>query len=133
MKTFSDIARNFNLTITEVIKLFDKYCDNLNEKVGEAVYIDEFKNSGNNEISKYACLLVNFDTHKIIDILPSRTLPYLREYFPKQPLFAGNLIKYIITDMYDGYITIAKEYLPNATIAIVPFHYISILQMRFKA
>ena len=124
METFSDIARNFNLTITEVIKLFDKYCDNLNDKVGEAVCIDEFKNSGNNEISKYACLLVNFDTHKIIDILPSRTLPYLREYFSKQPLFARNLIKYIITDRYDGYITIAKEYLPNATIAIDPFHYI---------
>ena len=29
--------------------------------------------------------------------------------------------------MYDGYITIAKEYLPNATIAIDPFHYIRYL------
>lgn len=124
METFSDIARNFNLSITAVIKLFDKYCPNLNEKIGEAICIDEFRNAGIEDISKYACLLVNFETHKIIDILPSRTLDYLREYFSKQPLFARNSIKYLITDMYDGYITIAKEFLPNAIIAIDPFHYV---------
>lgn len=124
METFSDIARNFNLSTTAVIKLFDKYCPSLNEKIGEAICIDEFRNSGIEEISKYACLLVNFETHKIIDILPSRTLDHLREYFSKQPLFARSSIKYLITDMYDGYITIAKEYFPNAIIAIDPFHYV---------
>ena len=29
--------------------------------------------------------------------------------------------------MYEGYITIAKEYFPNATIAIDPFHYMEYL------
>ena len=122
--TFTDIAKIYNLTVTEVVKLFDKYCKNLNEEIGEAICIDEFKNSGNNDMAKYACILVNFETHKIIDILPSRTLPFLREYFNKQPLFARKLIKYVVTDMYDGYITISKEFLPNAVIAIDPFHYI---------
>lgn len=124
METFSDIAKSFNLSLSEVIKLFDKYCPWLNEKIGEAICIDEFKNSGTNDLAKYACLLVNFETHKIIDILPSRTLPYLRNYFSKQPLFARKMIKYLVTDMYDGYITIAKEFLPNAIIAIDPFHYV---------
>lgn len=124
MMTFTDIAKIYNLTVTEVVKLFDKYCENLNEEIGEAICIDEFKNSGNNDMAKYACILVNFETHKIIDILPSRTLPFLKEYFNKQPLFARKLIKYVVTDMYDGYITIAKEFLPNAVIAIDPFHYI---------
>ena len=127
MQTFSDIAKNFNLSVTKVIKLFDKYCPKENEKVGEVICIDEFKNSGIDDIAKYACVLVNFETHKIIDILPSRTLAYLREYFKKQPLFVRKSIKYLVTDMYDGYITIAKEFLPNATIAIDPFHYVRYL------
>lgn len=76
MTTFTDIAKIYNLTVTEVVKLFDKYCENLNEEIGEAICIDEFKNSGNNDMAKYACILVNFETHKIIDILPSRTLPF---------------------------------------------------------
>lgn len=124
MITFSDIARLHNMSISEVIHLFDQYCPWLNEPIGEVICIDEFKNSGIEDIAKYACILVNFATHKIIDILPSRTLNYLREYFSKQPYSIRCSIKYVITDMYDGYITIAKEYLPNATIAIDPFHYI---------
>ena len=41
----------------------------------------------------------------------------------KQPKMALNSVKYIITDMYDGYLTIAREYFTNAIIAIDPFHY----------
>ena len=124
MITFSDIARLHNMSISEVIHLFDQYCPWLNEPIGEVICIDEFKNSGIEDIAKYACILVNFATHKIIDILPSRTLNYLREYFSKQPYSIRCSIKYVITDMYDGYITIAKEFLPNAIIAIDPFHYV---------
>lgn len=65
MGTFSDIAKSFNLSLSEVIKLFDRYCPWLNEKIGEAICIDEFKNSGTDDLAKYVCLLVNFETHKI--------------------------------------------------------------------
>ena len=127
MISFSDIARIHGLSVSEIVHIFDKFCPQLNEEVGEAMCIDEFKNSGVNDIAKYACVLVNFETHKIIDILESRTLEFLRDYFSKQPYKIRLSIKYLITDMYDGYITIAKEYLPNATIAIDPFHYIRYL------
>ena len=40
--------------------------------------------------------------------------------------------KFIITDMYDGYITIAKDYFHNAIIAIDPFHYVSYLPNAFQ-
>ena len=127
MITFSDIGRIHELSVSEIVHIFDNHCPKLNAELGEAICIDEFKNSGVNDIAKYACVLVNFETHKIIDILESRTLSYLREYFSKQPYSIRLTIKYLITDMYDGYITIAKEYLPNATIAIDPFHFIRYL------
>lgn len=43
------------------------------------------------------------------------------------PLSHRDKVKYIITDMYDGYITIAKLYFHNAIVAIDPFHYMEYL------
>lgn len=122
MFTFRQIADMYNLTSTQVISLFDKYCPNLRNPIEEAICIDEFSNTRKSE-DKYACLLVGFSSHKIIDIIKNRTLPYLRQYFAKQPLSLRDKVKFIITDMYDGYITIAHEFFRNAKIAIDPFHY----------
>ena len=120
--SFSDIADTFNMSVTQVVRIFDSMNFNYNATISEAICIDEFRNTGDNE-QKYACVIVNFLEHNIVDILPSRTLPYLREYMKKQPKTALNSVKYIITDMYDGYLTIAREYFTNAIIAIDPFHY----------
>lgn len=122
MLTFTQIANKYNLTTTQVISIFDEHCPNLRIPIEEAICIDEFSNTRKSE-DKYACLLVGFSSHKIIDIIKNRTLPYLRQYFNKQPLSFRNKVKYIITDMYDGYITIAHEFFRNAIIAIDPFHY----------
>lgn len=122
MLTFSQIADKYNISITQAIELFDKYCPDMRYPIEEAICIDEFSNTRKSH-DKYSCILVGFTSHKIIDIIKNRTLPYLRQYFHKQPLFLRNKVKYIVTDMYDGYITIAHEFFHNATIAIDPFHY----------
>lgn len=124
--TFSDIAEKYNISVTKVINIFDEFCPNKKESFGEVLCIDEFSNIRKSN-DKYACILVDFKTHKIIDIIKNRTLPYLRQYFAKIPLFTRDNVKFIITDMYEGYITIAKEYFHNAKIAIDPFHYVSYL------
>lgn len=126
MLTFSQIAKKYNLSITEVITLFDKFCPNVKRGLEEAICIDEFSNTKKSE-DKYACIIVGFKSHKIIDIIKNRTLPYLKEYMAKIPLSHRDKVKYIITDMYDGYITIAKLYFHNAIIAIDPFHYMEYL------
>lgn len=120
--SFTDIADTFQMSVTQVIRIYDKLNFNYNAELSDAICIDEFRNTGDSE-QKYACVIANFVEHNIVDILPSRTLPYLREYMSKQPRNALNSVKYIITDMYDGYITIAREYFKNATIVIDPFHY----------
>ena len=122
--TFEQIAKKYDLSRSRIIQIFDenvKYVPRL--KLPRVLCIDEFKFSKEDYI-KYCCVLTNFETKEIVDIVISRQMPYLREYFSKQPYSIRCSIKYVITDMYDGYITIAKEYLPNATIAIDPFHYI---------
>ena len=120
IRTFKSIAKEISLT--ETINIFDEICPDLRISLTKAICIDEFSNVRKSEY-KFACALVDFETHKFIDILPSRTTPYLDEYFKKILPSTRNQVKYIITDMYDGYISAATRWFPNAIIAIDPFHY----------
>ena len=128
---FSDITEKYNISPTKVINIFDKYCLNIRTNFDEILCIDEFSNIRKSD-DKYACILVNFKPHKIIDIIKNRTPPYLWQYFSNPLLSARNTIKFIITDTCDGYITVVKNYFHNANIAIDPFHRIFILLTQFK-
>ena len=108
IRTFKSIALEVDLSITETINIFDEICPDLRIPLTQAICIDEFSNVRKSEY-KFACALVDFETHKFIDILPSRTTPYLDEYFNKILFSKRQAIKYIITDMYDGYISAAKR------------------------
>lgn len=124
--TFKSIAEEFDISLTETINIFDESCPNLKYHFTETICIDEFSNIRKDEF-KFACVLLDFYSHNIIDILPSRTTPYLDDYFGKLPLKVRNNVKYVITDMYDGYISATKRWFKNAVIAIDPFHYMEYL------
>lgn len=124
--TFKSIAKEYDLSLTEVINIFDESCPDLRVPFSEAICIDEFSNIRKDEY-KFACVIIDFYSHKIIDILPSRTTPFLDNYFEKIPLNVREKVKYVVTDMYDGYISAIKRWFKNATIAIDPFHYMKYL------
>lgn len=90
--------------------------------ITEAICIDEFKNQGRT-YDNYSCIIIDFTTSKIIKIIPDSTLDTLAPAIFKIPKNSRDIVKYIITDMYDGYITIAKSFFKNAIMAIDPFHY----------
>ncbi len=124
LSTFTDLAKKYFLSTNTILNLFDQYCPNKRVKISDVLCIDEFSNVRKSD-NKYACMLLDFSSHKIVDIIKNRTLPYLRQYFSKQPLSLRDKVKYIITDMYDGYITIANEFFHNAVIVIDAFHYMT--------
>lgn len=120
--SFTEISKKYDIPLTDIIRIFDNTKLINNAIISEAICIDEFKNCKHAR-GKYACIIVNFDDHKIVDILEDRRLVYLREYFDKIPVTVRKIVKYVVCDMYDGYITIAHEYFPNAIVAIDPYHY----------
>lgn len=124
--SFKQIAMKYQIPLSTIIKIYDEMNVVNNAVIQEAICIDEFKNT-KNALGKFACIIINFNDHKVIDILESRQLPYLRQYFSKIPLKIREFVKFIVTDMYDGYLTIAREFFPNAVVAIDPFHYIRYL------
>ena len=66
-------ADKYNITTTQAIELFDRYCPDMRNPIEEAICIDEFSNTRKSH-DKYSCILVGFTSHKIIDIIKSRTL-----------------------------------------------------------
>lgn len=126
ISTYKSIANKYGISVTEVINIFNEICPNLKKPMTDAICIDEFSNIRSSEF-KFACIIIDFIEHDIIDIIPSRTTPYLDDYFNNISYKIRNKVKYIVTDMYDGYISAAKRWFPNAIIAIDPFHYMEYL------
>lgn len=120
--SFSHISKIRHVPLQTVIDIFDSKVPVIEHPITEAICIDEFKNQGR-AYGNYSCIIIDFTTSKIIKIIPDRTLDTLAPAIFKIPKNSRDIVKYIITDMYDGYITVAKSFFKNATIAIDPFHY----------
>lgn len=80
--------------------------------------IDEFR--GNAGGQKFQAILTDAASHKLFDILPSRSQVSLMTYF--QQFKNRNQVRYFVMDMNQVYRDIALSYFPNATIVIDRFH-----------
>lgn len=124
---FSSIANRYGLTTQRIIQLFD---DNVpyipRARMPYVLCIDEIDFNGDND-SPYCCVLYDHKERKVVDIIKSRQLPYLKEYFNAIPEKERNNVKYFVSDMYDGYRNIYKNYFKYALHIIDLFHVIKLL------
>lgn len=124
---FSSIANRYNLTSQRVIQLFDNNVPYIPRgKMPNVLCIDEIGFNGDND-SSYCCVLYDHNKREVIDIIESRQLPYLREYFDSIPENERNNVKYFVSDMYDGYRNICKNYFKYALHIVDLFHVIQLL------
>lgn len=117
------IAKEFNVSVTEVYNIFKNNVNIERHELPEVLCIDEFKNLRSSQ-NKYACVLYDPINGQIIDVLESRRLINLNEYFYNIPFEEKSKVKYIISDMYEGFRTVAKHHLHNARHIIDSFHYV---------
>jgi transposase len=123
--TFTEIAHKYHLTKMRIIQLFDehvKYVPRL--AMPRVLCIDEIRFS--EEFNQnYVCVLTNFDTGEIVDIIRNRQMAYLREYFAAIPIKERETTKVLISDMYEAYDAVCRHYFPNAMHVIDLFHVIT--------
>ena len=123
--TFTQIASKYHLSKTHIIELFDqnvKFVPRL--YLNRVLCVDEIKFSDELD-QKYVCVLTNFDNGEIIDILRNRQMAYLREYCSALPLIERETVKVFISDMYEAYDTVCRQYFPKAMHVIDWFHVIT--------
>ena len=125
-KTFDEIAKKYHISSAKVIDIFDNNIAKPNRlSMPKILCIDEFHFSSKNKDNNYCVILVDWETKEVIDILQNRKLAYLREYFGQIPEKERKNVQYFVSDLYDVYKTIRKEYFTKAQ-HIADFFHISI-------
>ena len=139
--TYTAVAQRYNLSVTKVQRIFDSHVDIKRKALPEILSIDEHYFPESNYDSLYCCLLMDFKTGILIDVLPDRKKEYLTGYFNKirnstYDFSSGTSelqnVKYVSMDLYDNYRDISKIYFPRAIICADSFHVIKHLTEAFN-
>lgn len=115
------IAKQFNISDTQVHDIFTAYVDLPRLTLPEIISIDEVYIDINYK-SKYALVIMDFITGEIVDILHNRWEKTADEYFYSIPREERNKVKYIICDAYRSYMEYPQKYFPNAIVILDSFH-----------
>ena len=131
-KSFSDVAKEFDVSVTTVQSIFDAKVDIKRQKLTEVLCVDEVysKHCG---YHKYCFITYSPQLDKILDVLPSRNKEELCGYFGKIPLEERKNVKFFSMDLYDIYRQVAKLCFPNALICADHFHVIKNLNDFFNS
>lgn len=82
--------------------------------------------------ASYLCVIVDNEKRCLYDILDSRSKDYLSKFFVSKTREERHNVKYVTIDMWEPYRDVAKSFLPNAIIAVDPFHVIEHLCRDFE-
>ncbi len=121
--SFKAIAEENLTTRMRVIQIFDEtfpYVEAL--PLPEVMCLDEIRFFTDYE-TKYILIITNFLTGEIVDILPSRKMDVMKEYFSSRYSQLKN-VKYLVTDMYEGFNTLHQSFFRNIPHIIDLFHVI---------
>ena len=123
METSSSIANRFHVSDTHVLEVFERYVKMDRLPLTGAICIDEvFLDM--DEYCKYALIIQDFHTGDPIDLLRSRRTNVTEPYFVSIPIEERNAVRYLISDMYNQYISYVDKYFPNAVSVVDSFHVI---------
>lgn len=128
----STVSDDFHMSDTSLHNFFLQRVDLKRLMLPEIISIDEVYTNFR-EDCLYSLVIMDFTTHEIVDILPSRREEYTNKYFTSIPIEERRNVKYIISDMYEPYLKYMNRYFPNAQTSIDSFHVISWLINRINA
>lgn len=119
--TFSSVARIHNLSVSSVIDIFDKHVQIKRKTLTSILCWDEFYFNRYSKY-KYAFMMMDFNKKIILDIVESKQMKVLDDYFFKIKKEERLNVQYIVIDMYKNYRILAQTYFPWATLIVDPFH-----------
>ncbi len=123
METSVSIANRFNVSATYVHEVFDRYVKLDRLPLSDIICIDEVFLELD-EHCKYALVIQDFHTGDPVDLLRSRRVNVTEPYFVSIPIEERKAVRYLISDMYNQYISYVDKYFPNAVPVVDAFHVI---------
>ena len=119
--TFSYVASKYHISQSTVANIFDRGVNIPRRTLPECICFDEtyaFKSDRSN----YICVLVDYKDKKVIDILPTRRMQDLTDYFYNIPLEERKKVRYVSFVMWQTYRSVAKTMFPNCVTIVDKFH-----------
>ena len=129
--TFKYIANRNNVSEQTVLDIFEKNINPVRRTLTDVICLDEFKNLKSAD-GKYAFLILDPLSHKVIDVLSDRKTETLEKYFYSISIEERKKVKYIVSDMYYAYRTLIKQVFPDATHVVDAFHYTEYVSNAFN-
>ena len=119
--TYTAVGQRFDVSATTICNIFDHYVTFKPGKLPEVLCIDEIY-TGRQFVKPYACILLDHQTGKLIDILKGRQKLGLNNYFLGKSPSELEKVLFINMDMWETYLNVAKRCFPHATVAVDSFH-----------
>lgn len=123
--SISSIAKNCNVSNNMIHRILD-LISIPRLTLPEVLCIDEFK--GNSGDHKYQCSLLDGLTHCVIDILPTRSIDFLYDFFKRIPKSERDKVKFFVSDMSKTFKSIKKRFFKNAIHISDKYHFIRQVQ-----
>ena len=124
VQSFKAIANRFGVSVTSIIRWFDKINYGTPE-LPDCFSIDEFKGNANNE--KFQCNVTDPVKHKVLDILPKRNIESLCSHFLQYSIQDRKQVKNVVMDLSTTFRSAINILFPNAKIIADKFHVIRLV------
>lgn len=124
--TFSSTAKMFNISLSTVLNIFDSHVKPRKGKLPRVLSIDEIHIKANIKYP-YACVLLDFEKNKLVDVIKSRRKLHLENYFEQFKSEELNTVEYVTMDLWAPYKHIVQRYMPKAKIVADAFHVVVLI------
>lgn len=123
--TLEMISDELNISTTQINNYLDSYVVVPPLPLPESIGIDELHSTVlSKHNASYLCVIVDNENRCLYDVLDSRSKDYLSSFFANKTREERHRVKYVTIDMWEPYRDVAMTFLPNAIIAVDPFHVI---------
>lgn len=131
--TLDMISKELNISTTQINNYLDSYVIVPELPLPESIGIDELHSPFlSRKNASYLCVIVDNENRCLYDILDSRSKDYLSSYFVRKTREERHEVKYVTIDMWEPYRDVVNTFLPNAIVAVDPFHVIEHLCRDFE-
>lgn len=120
-ETFDSVGKLLHISNTSVQNIFDAYVNPVRGTLPSVLAIDEIYNKGQFSAA-YSVILFDFLKTKALDVVLDRSKYSLNQYFNLLTREEKSNVKYVIMDMWEPYLDIAKYQFPGSIVAIDSFH-----------
>ncbi len=128
--SFAIAAKEASVSVTTAERIFDAHAGISSMPLPDILCMDEVYAVKYHQ-KVYACVLADFKSSQVYDLLPDRKKYTLAKYFSSISRDTRKTVKYVSMDMWDTYRDIASVYLPDAKICVDSFHVIALINRAF--